>query len=63
MGPVQVLEGTLAAIAFGKLKLQVIARAFKNSGLKLYSRLLNLLTNSIDFSNIGQPQAVFLKES
>lgn len=29
------LEGTLAAIAFAKLKLKVTARAFKKSGLKL----------------------------
>lgn len=35
MGPVQMLEGTLAAIAFAKLKLKVTARAFKDSGLKL----------------------------
>lgn len=29
------LEGTLGAIAFAKLKLKVTAGAFKNSGLKL----------------------------
>lgn len=35
MGPVQMLEGTLAATAFPKLKLKLTARVFKNSGLKL----------------------------
>lgn len=35
MGPAQMLEGTLGAIAFAKLKLKVTAGAFKNSGLKL----------------------------
>lgn len=35
MGPVQKLEGMLAAIVFAKLKLKVTARDFKNSTLKL----------------------------
>lgn len=47
------LEGTLAAIAFAKLKLKVAARASKNSGLKL-SILAFKSFNSIDFSNVEQ---------
>lgn len=35
MGPVQKLEGMLAAMAFAKLKLKITARDFKNSSLKL----------------------------
>lgn len=35
MGSAQILGGTLAATPFAELKLEVTARAFNNSGLKL----------------------------
>lgn len=50
MGPVQKLEGMLAAIAFAKLKLKVTARDFKNlsseaehSSLYSFKCLTNLI--------------------